>query len=48
MPRTMKRLRRSTWPDPLRWLPLCAAIAWGLLEFLALQRSRYTSRRMRS
>jgi len=48
MRRTMKHPLRSSRLNPLRWLPLGAAIVWGLVEFLALQRSRYSSWRIRS
>ncbi|WP_198509133.1 hypothetical protein [Acidovorax sp. 69] len=46
---TMQQPRRKT--EPYRWAALCGtlacALAWGLVEFLALQRSRYHLRRER-
>lgn len=35
-------------PKTFRWLAVGAALAWGVVEFLALQRSRYGTRRERA
>lgn len=44
----MQSQRRSSRLNAWRWLALAAALAWGLVEFLALQRSRYSQRHLRS
>lgn len=36
-----------TRPKARRWLAVGAALTWGVVEFLALQRSRYGTRRGR-
>lgn len=49
VPSTMQPPLRKT--EPWRWAMVCGtlgcALAWGLVEFLALQRSRYQLRRGR-
>jgi hypothetical protein len=38
---TMKRQNSFFNPNVFKFLVVCSSIAWGLLEFLALQRSRF-------
>ncbi len=42
------RISRCTRPRPIRWLALGTALTLGLLELLALQRSRYIAWRERA
>jgi len=41
--RTSSRIK----PKASRWLAVSAALTWGVVEFLALQRSRYCAWRER-
>lgn len=40
-------MRRCTSPKAVRWLAVGAALTWGVVEFVALQRSRYSAWRWR-